>query len=183
MSASVSPRARECFEKFRVLYRPLLKRGRSFLFIWEGSESPKPSCRSVCCCLGSLHLNMFGIFVHLSSDSEWEFFLTSKEKWRLLRPHWWRISALICQMLSVWSACGCFVWEKVAEWKGHKRQTRSPHNVWPFVFWPWLMNCFQIFGKSENLLPCEKLHNISHSIFLPFYITKLEDYFFVILRC
>lgn len=71
---SFSP-SQSTFTKVCVIgYHPHHKRVRSFLFIREGSESRKPSCRSMFCCLYSLHLNMFGIFVHLTSDFLWVFF-------------------------------------------------------------------------------------------------------------
>lgn len=57
-AAALSAGARVC-----VIYHACHKQVRSSLFIWEGSESRKPSCRSSCCCLRSLHLNLLGIFV------------------------------------------------------------------------------------------------------------------------
>lgn len=45
-----------------VMHHAFYKQVKSFLFIWEGSESRKPSCRSWCC-LCSLHLNLLSIFV------------------------------------------------------------------------------------------------------------------------
>lgn len=52
-----------------VIYHACHKQVRSSLFIWEGSESRKPSCRSSCCCLRSLHLNLLGIFVRCDSEA------------------------------------------------------------------------------------------------------------------
>lgn len=46
-----------------VMHHACYKQVKSFLFIWEGSESRKPSCRSCSCCLCSLHLNLLSIFV------------------------------------------------------------------------------------------------------------------------
>lgn len=57
-AAALNAGARVC-----VIYHACHKQVRSSLFIWEGSESRKPSCRSSCCCLRSLHLNLLGSFV------------------------------------------------------------------------------------------------------------------------
>lgn len=60
-------------------YHPHHKQVRPFLFIWEGSESHKPPCRSVCCCLSQ---PSFKYVWHLCSPYKWllAVFPTSKIK-------------------------------------------------------------------------------------------------------
>lgn len=137
VTASVAPPARLHFQTCKSvcvcvfdLYHPHHKQVRSFLFIWEGSESHKPSCRSVCCCLSQ---PSFKYVLHLCSPYKWLLagvFPTSKRKVKASET---TLMASQCTHLFWCVICLLLFWmEKVGVGWIQTRQTnswQSCHNV------------------------------------------------------